>query len=135
LTRIKRSSEGRGRVIEDIFVLKETAMKRAMMIIAAAAFAASAALAQGPGPGKGAGKGPGWSFNGDNTRGWSIMSRDERTEHRNKMLSMKSYEECVAYMEEHREVMEARAQERGRPMPGQTAQNMCERMKQAGRFG
>jgi hypothetical protein len=56
-----------------------------------------------------------------------MMSRDERTEHRNKMMSMKSYDECVAYMK--------RAQVRGRPMPGQTAQNMCERMRQAGRFG
>jgi hypothetical protein len=132
---IKGCSEERCKVIKGIFVLKGTAMKRAMMIIAAAAFAASAALAQGPGPGKGAGKGPGWSFNGDNTRGWSMMSREERTEHRNKMMSMTSYDECVAYTEEHRKLMEARAQERGRSMPGQPAQNMCERMKRAGRFG
>jgi len=112
-------------------------MKRVLMMAAAAALAASAALAQGPGygPGKGPGKGPGWSFNGDNTRGWSMMSREERAEHRNRMLSMKSYEECVAYLEGHHKAMEARAQERGRPGPAAPAQTMCERMKQAGRFG
>jgi hypothetical protein len=114
-------------------------MKRVLMI--AAALAASAALAQGPGygpgggAGKGPGKGPGWSFNGDNTRGWSMMSRAERAEHRDRMLSMKSYEECVAYLEEHHKQMEARAKARGRAGPAQPAQNMCERMKQAGRFG
>lgn len=117
-------------------------MRKTMLIAAAAAFAASAALAQGPGygggpgdPRKGPGKGPGWSFNGDNTRGWSMMGREERAEHRSKMLSIKSYEECVAYLEQHRKQMETRAKERGRSMPGQPAQNMCERMKQAGRFG
>lgn len=56
-------------------------MKRLLMIAAATAFAASAAFAQGPGygpgPGKGQGKGPGWSFNGDNTRGWPMMSREQ----------------------------------------------------------
>jgi hypothetical protein len=113
-------------------------MKRFAMIIAAAAFAASNAFAQGPGPGgpgKGSGKGPGWSFNKDNTRGWSMMGRAERAEHRDRMLSMKTYEECVAYVEEHRKVMEARAKERGQSGPGMPAQNMCERMKQSGRFG
>jgi hypothetical protein len=110
-------------------------MRKTMLIAAAAALAASAALAQGPGYGPGGpGKGPGWRFNGDNTRGWSMMSREERLEHRNRMLGMKTYEECVAYLDEQRKQMEARAQERGRPMPGMAAQNMCERMKQAGRI-
>ena len=111
-------------------------MKRALTILAASAFAL-AALAQGPGggPGKGPGKGPGWTFNADNTRGWPMMSREERTEHRNRMLSMKSYDECVTYLEEHHKRMEARAQERGRAGPAMPAQSMCERMKQAGRFG
>jgi hypothetical protein len=112
-------------------------MKRALMI--AAAFAASAALAQGYGPGSGKGPGmgmgPGMGFGNDNTRGWSMMSPQERSEHRERMMSFKSYEQCVAYLEQHHKAMEARASERGRPMPGMPAQNMCERMKQAGRFG
>jgi hypothetical protein len=112
-----------------------------MLFMAAAALAASAALAQGSGPGPGGGpgngpgKGPGWNFNKDNTRGWSMMGRAERAEHRNRMMSMKTYEECVAYLEEHRKLMESRASGRGGPMPGMPAQNMCERMKQAGRLG
>lgn len=105
-------------------------MTKMLIVAAAAAFTAASAFAQGPGGGPG--KGPGWSFNGDNTRGWSMMSRGERTEHRNRMLSIKTYDECVAYLEEHRKQMEARAKERGRPMPGMPAQNMCDRMKQAG---
>ena len=112
-------------------------MRKTILIAAAAAFAVSAALAQGPGPDGGPGKGPGkgWRFNQDNTRGWSMMSREERTEHRNKMLSMKTYEECLAYREEHRKLMETRAKERGRQVPAGPRQDMCERMKQAGRFG
>jgi hypothetical protein len=113
-------------------------MKRILIVVAAGTLALSA-LAQGPGSGPGAGKGPGkgtgWSFNADNTRGWPMMSREERGEHRNRMLSMKSYDECVAYLEQHHKRMEARAQERGRPGPAMPAQSMCERMKQAGRFG
>lgn len=103
-------------------------MRKTILIATAAAFAASAAFAQGPG------KGAGWSFNKDNTGGWSMMGREERAEHRNRMMSMKTYEECVAYLEEHRKRMEARAQERGRPGPGNAAHNMCDRMKQAGRL-
>ena len=106
-------------------------MKRALMI--AAAFAASGALAQGYG--SGSGKGPGMGLGSDNTRGWSMMSPEERSEHRDRMMSFKSYEECVAYLEQHHKRMEARAGERGGAMPGMPAQNMCERMKQAGRFG
>ncbi len=108
-------------------------MKRALMI--AAVFAASGALAQGYGSGKGPGMGMGPGFGSDNTRGWSMMSPEERSEHRDRMMSFKSYEECVAYLEQHHKRMEARAGERGSAMPGMPVQNMCERMKQAGRFG
>lgn len=81
-------------------------MKTAWLIVAATVFGSTAVLAQSPG------KGPGWAFNADNTRGWSMMSRQERREHRGKMLSMKTCEECVAYL----------------------AQDMCERMRHAGRI-
>jgi hypothetical protein len=118
LTRIKAGAANRhslkARIIEGLD------MKRALTILAAGLLAASASLAQGPGGGPG--KGPGWSFNADNTRGWPMMS-------------MKSYEECLAYLGEHHKRMEARAQERGRPGPAMPAHSMCERMKQAGRFG
>ncbi|HVL34198.1 MAG TPA: hypothetical protein VM489_00865 [Burkholderiales bacterium] len=109
-------------------------------VVAVGAFVATAAFAQGPGSGPGQGygpgpgKGPGWVFNADNTRGWPMMSREERAQHRSKMLSMRTYEECVAYLEEHRRLMESRARERGRPGPAAPAQDMCVRMREAGRI-
>lgn len=129
---------------------------KSILVAAALGLAVSLAIAQpgqGPGPGKGPGDGPGmgkgmgpgsgpgkagkgqrYSFGPSNTRGWSMMSPQERTEHRTKMMGFKSYDECVAYTAEHHKLMEARAKERGRPVPATPRQNMCERMKQAGRL-
>ncbi len=120
-----------------------------LLIAAAAAllFASNISMAQGPGSGPGAGpgpgarggpggpgKGPGFSFGPSNTSGWSMMSSQERTEHRDKMLNMKTYAECKAYVAEHRKTMEARAKEKGVAMPGGPRSDMCERMKQRGRI-
>ena len=107
-------------------------MKTMIALTTALALAASVAIAQ-PGPGR-AGKGPGFNFGPSNTRGWSLMTPQERTEHRNKMLSFKTYEECDAYRTEHHKLMEARAKEKGARVPIVPRQNMCERMKQAGRL-
>jgi hypothetical protein len=87
----------------------------------------------GMGPG-GKGRGPRWSFGRRNTPGWSMMSNDERTEHRNKMLGMQTYADCKAYIDEHRKLMEARAKERGVAAPRGPRQDMCERMKERGRI-
>ena len=108
-------------------------MKRALIAAAALALVASAALAQGPGAGPG-GKGPGFQFDSSNTRGWSFMKPEERTEHRNKMMGFKTYDECKSYQEEHHKQMEARAKEKGKPMPSAPRANMCDRMKQQGRL-
>jgi hypothetical protein len=62
------------------------------------------------------------------------MTPAERTEHRTKMLSLASYDECVAYTAQHHAQMQARAAERGVVTPAQPRQNMCERMKAAGRL-
>lgn len=109
-------------------------MKRILFAAAALALASSVALAQGPGAGP-AGKGPGFKFGPNNTRGWSLMTPQERTEHQRKMMNFKSYDECKAYQQEHHKQMEARAKEQGKPMPSAPRGNMCDRMKQAGRFG
>ncbi len=109
-------------------------MTRILAAAAALAFA-SALCAQGPGPGAGpGGKGPGWRFNSGNTAGWSLMTAQERTEHRDKMLSMKSYEDCKAYQAEHHAKMTALAKEKGKSVPAAPRQNMCDRMKSAGRL-
>jgi len=84
-----------------------------------------------PGPGAGQGKGPGFRFNQDNTAGWSMMSEQERADHRQKMMSMKSYDECVAYMDEHHKLMQERASQKGKSLPT-PKDNACERMRRTG---
>ena len=88
--------------------------------------------AAGPAPGKGpAAKRPRFQFNRDNTYGWSLMSAEERSAHRSKMLSAKTYDECKAAQDEHHKLMEARAKEKGITLPG-PRQNACDRMKARG---
>lgn len=84
---------------------------------------------QGAGPGAGRGMG----FNKDNTVGWSLMSAEERTAHRNKMMSAKSYDECKTLQEEQHKTMEARAKGKGLALPA-PRQNGCDRMKARGMF-
>lgn len=86
--------------------------------------------AQNAGPG--AGGGPrAMQFGQDNTRGWMLMTPEERAAHREKMLSVKTYDECKALQAEHRGVMEARAKEKGVTLPT-PRQNGCDRMKARG---
>ena len=87
----------------------------------------------GPGAGMGPGAGRGMGFNKDNTAGWSLMSAEERTAHRNKMMSAKSYDECKTLQEEQHKTMEARAKEKGLALPV-PRQNGCDRMKARGMF-
>lgn len=89
---------------------------------------------QGGGPGKGAGKGGDWSFGASNTRGWSLMTAEERTQHRNQMLAVKTEAECKTVQDEHRKAMEARAKEKGAAIPAAPRNDMCARMKQRGRI-
>jgi len=44
--------------------------------------------------------------------GWALMTPQERTEHQAKMRSMKTHEECNAYMVEHKVQIATRAAER-----------------------
>ena len=82
----------------------------------------------GMGPG---GKGMRYQFNQDNTPGWSLMTPEERTAHRDKMLAAKTPEECKAVQEEHHKQMAARAKEKGQTLRG-PRQNACDRMKARG---
>lgn len=90
----------------------------------------------GPGMGGMGGMGPGgkgmrYRFNQDNTPGWSLMTPEERTAHREKMMSAKTYEDCKAAQAEHHKQMEARAKEKGATLPA-PRQNACDRMKARG---
>jgi hypothetical protein len=74
-------------------------------------------MGMGMGPGMRAGRGPAARWGSDFTPGWSLMTQEERTEHRNRMQSMKTYEDCKSYMDQHREQMAGRAKEKGKALP------------------
>jgi len=86
----------------------------------------------GPGPGRGpTANSPRFQFNKDNTYGWALMSAQERTAHRDKMLTAKTYDECKAVQAEQHALMEARAKEKGKTLSG-PRQNGCDVMKARG---
>lgn len=68
---------------------------------------AGSALARGP-----------WRASEENTRGWYLMTSEERIAHQARIRGFKTYDECRAYQAEHHRLMEARAREQGRPLPG-----------------
>jgi hypothetical protein len=66
--------------------------------------------------------------------GGSLMTPEEMQAHRDAMHSLKSVDECRAYVGQHRAAMQARAQQQGiTPGPGPRA-DMCERMAARGFF-
>jgi len=83
----------------------------------------------GGGPGMGGWQG--WKWDSGNVAGWQLMTPEERTEHQNKMRSMKTYDECTAYQQEHHKLMEQRAKEKGATLPTPQT-NACDRMKARG---
>jgi hypothetical protein len=101
--------------------------------VAAPVFAQPGPGMGGMGQGQGQGKGMRFGFNQENTPGWTLMTAEERTAHRGKMLAAKSYEECKAIQEEHHQAMAARATEKGVALPA-PRQNGCDRMKARGLF-
>jgi hypothetical protein len=126
--------------------------------IAAASVVASLALAQpgggyGPGPGPGCGggpdvagancpaggggNGPGYGRGGGRGQGpgASLFTQEERAAHQEKMHSLKTVEECNAYVAEHQKLMAERAKEKGVAAPAGPRGNPCERMKARGMFG
>lgn len=126
-------------------------IKRAFGVACTSLLLAGVALAQ-PGPGMGGGMGGGmgpgmmqgqppcmkgdaaspagpncgWRMNRRNTPGMGLMTPEERIAHRDKMRSMKSAEECQAYITEHHAQMAERAKAKGITLPTQRA-NACAR--------
>ncbi len=94
---------------------------------------ASAPPADCPQAGMGMHRGmaPGAHWGADYTPGWSMMSPKERQEHRDKLKSMKTYDECKAAMDQHHEQMAARAKEKGRAMPSAPRHDACAGLKTA----
>jgi hypothetical protein len=63
------------------------------------------------------------------TSGWSMMDKNERGEHRQKMRAMKSYDECKAYADEHHQKMMDRAKEKGRTPLATPRRDACASLK------
>lgn len=86
--------------------------------------------ASAPGMGMGAGGGRGAArWGSDSTPGWTLMTQQERNEHRGRMRSMKTYEECKTYQAQHHEQMVARAKERGGKALAQPRRDACSGLK------
>ncbi len=113
--------------------MKSSVNLRYITLIALLGAALAAPVLAQPGPGMGGmGQGPrAMRFDQDNTRGWTLMTPGEQAAHREKMLSLKTYEECKAFQAEHRVAMEARARDQGKTLPV-PRQNSCDRMKARG---
>ena len=82
------------------------------------------------GQGMGAG-GRGMRYNQNNTRGWSLMTADERTAFQKQMREVKTYDECVALQTEHRGAMEVRAKEKGVTL-ATPRRNVCDNLQARG---
>ena len=103
---------------------------RILAIATAVALATAVATAQpGPGPGGGPGMGPGARWGADFTPGWAMMTPQERQEHQSKMQSMKTYEECRSYVEQHHKQMADRARSKGGSMPDKPRNDSCAGLK------
>jgi hypothetical protein len=128
--------------------VEKLAMRTSRSILAAAALllACAPALSQpGPGAGRcgpgaaasgttancpmGRNMGPGTRWGRTQTPGWSMMTEAERQEHATRMRGFKNYEECKAYVDQHREQMAARAKERGQTVPAQPRRDPCGGLK------
>ena len=72
-------------------------------------------------------RGP-WSASESNTRGWQLMSPEERIDHQAKIRSFTKLEECRSYQVSHHQLMEERAQQRGLALAG-SGRDICDHLK------
>jgi len=91
--------------------------------------AASGASAPAAGCGGGPGGGMHARWGQRYTPGWSMMTPEERQAHRDKLASLKTYDECKAYMDQHRAEMAERAKTQGRTMPATPRHDACASLK------
>ena len=87
--------------------------------------------AGGQGMGSGGRGGRGMMYSQNNTRGWTMMTPEERTTFQKQMREVKTYDECVSLQTAHRGAMEVRAKEQGVTL--QTPRrNACDNLKARG---
>lgn len=95
---------------------------------------AGATCPGGGSPGMGPGHGGGSGMRGGG-QGMTLLTPDERALHRENMHSLKSVEECQAYLAQHQQLLQERAKASGVAIPPGPRGNACERMKARGMFG
>ena len=74
-----------------------------------------------------AGAGP-WRADQGNTRGWDLMSPEERIAHQARVRGFTDYQACQSYRPEHHQLMQQRAAARGLTLP-ESGRNFCDRLK------
>ncbi len=74
-------------------------------------------------------RGP-WRASPDNTRGWQLMTPEERIAHQARVRGFRDYAECHAYQLEHHALMVERARARGLPL-GEQHRDICAHLQPA----
>lgn len=69
-----------------------------------------------------------WRADDGNTRGWMLMSPQERIEHQGRVRGFTDYNACEAYRAEHHALMVQRARERGLDLP-HGGRDFCDHLK------
>ncbi|MDS4015981.1 MAG: hypothetical protein RKP46_16760 [Candidatus Accumulibacter sp.] len=69
-----------------------------------------------------------WRASEANTRGWQLMTPEERIEHQARIRGFRTYEECQRYRLAHHEQMEERARQRGLELP-RGKRDICEHLQ------
>ncbi|MBI2277617.1 MAG: hypothetical protein HYU74_09720 [Dechloromonas sp.] len=64
-----------------------------------------------------AARGP-WRASEANTRGWQLMTPQERIAHQSRIRGFTTLDECRAYQLGHHQLMDERARQRGVALPG-----------------
>jgi len=69
-----------------------------------------------------------WRADEDNTRGWMLMTPQERIDHQARVRGFTDYDACKAYRKQHHALMEHRARERGLEL-SDDHRDFCGRLK------
>lgn len=72
-------------------------------------------------------RGP-WRASEANTRGWQLMTPEERIEHQSRIRGFATLEECRSYQLSHHQLMEERAKQHGMALSG-GGRDICEHLK------
>ena len=71
-----------------------------------------------------------WRASGANTRGWQLMTPEERIEHQSRVRGFTDYAACEAYRTRHHDLMAERASQRGLTLPD-GERDFCDRLNRA----